>query len=146
MLQHNQREAEYLHQVEKERYALLNPVVKYLRWNNTNIVDSRYGHINTTKQYDEPIEVHADYSWDKKVKEKEHKHGIWITTNRVEIFLCYREISDLGIVLKLGDVIDFMTSKHEILSIQSTDLITGSQYDCLHYVVIVDTKQTIEVE
>ena len=143
MLQHNQQEVEYAHRVEVERYALLNPIVKYLRWNNTEVVDGDWGHIVGPKEYDAPIDIRADYSWDKKVKE--HENGIWITTNKTEVFLCRKEIDDLGLVLKLGDVIDFMESKHEILSIQPTNLIQGSQYEYLHYVIIVDTKETIDL-
>lgn len=140
-LQPSAAEIAYLHKNAVERYVLKNPAILYKPWTNLPEQDDKWGRV-VTKTYSTSISVNADYNWDKKLKE--FTGGVWITTNKIELTICKKQLDDLSITPKVGDVLFLMNQSHEVLNVQPTNLIVGTQYDYLYYLFVIDTKQTIE--
>lgn len=140
-LQPSATEIEYLQSAEEEKFKLLMPIVLYYRWINQDNMDKDWGHENEL-QWADPVEVHAQYDWHRKIRE--YENGTWIQTNKLIMRVSKRECDNLSIVPELGDSFVVMGNRTRVLSTQTAELIKGTQYDYLHYEITIDTKEAIE--
>jgi hypothetical protein len=144
MLQPSDKECDQMHKWELERYLLLHPKIKIYRWIKTQKVDEQWGHI-IDKNYEPIIFVlHADYDFDKKMKE--FIDGQWIQTNNIEVKLCRREceLHDPAYSPNEGDLVEMMGMKLEVLGTDEKDLIKGTQFNYLHWACKVNSIQRTE--
>jgi hypothetical protein len=147
-LQPTASEINVLQNVEKERFQLIMPPVKYHIWSNKSEQDTRWGHFNDIK-FSSEFNINCDYDWERKIKI--YKDGTWIKSNLIKMYISRRQWEDIltGLSLSIvppkeGDVIFVMNRFHRVLRVEPMKLIQGTAFEYLNYELRIDTKRAIQ--